>query len=848
MGRTAEGHVQEIGTAIRPRELGRPPLTLLAGASAPTSRITVDGKHLRHGDEPFSLRGVTYGSFSPRADGALYPHTERVESDFAAIAASGLNVVRLYTAPPPDLLDLAEENGLRLFVGLQYEDWRYEAAPGRRAQRRVRDAGRRALEAAMEACAGRTSVLAVCVGNEVPPDVTRVHGIGDVEDVLSELVEQVHEFDPEMLATYANYPSTEYLRIAGQDLASFNVFLEDRERLRSYVARLQVVAADRPLVLTEVGLAGGVHGAEAQADALAWQLLTVDEVGAAGAIVFSWTDEWAVGGRPVDGWNFGLTEKNRRHKPALYVVREWAGSSVSDLRSSWPRVSVIVCAYNAQETIGECLTSLEELDYPNFEVIVCDDGSSDGTADVAQSYPFRLLRLDHDGLSAARNAGVEAATGEIVAFLDSDACCHPSWLYRIALALDEDVDAVGGPNLPVLEAGFVERVVAASPGGPVEVLLSDERAEHVPGCNMAFRRDALLEIGGFDPVYRTAGDDVDVCWKLLERGREIGFAPTAQVRHHRRSTIGGYLRQQRSYGRAERILADRWSYRMNRLGMARWAGSLYGGPRILPSILRPVVYHGHMGFAPFQGVVRERHQSALAWASALLPLTVPVAALGVLAPLSDWWLAAPALAVMTLAAFATAVAFAVRPDHLEPHPVAFRALVGLLHITQPLARMSGRLRAPATRSARVSESAWTGNRASWLTSLHQELLHRRCHVRPGTPHADYDLSASVGVLVACRVTTAVVWGWTPLHRVRYRVRPAFWPALGLAAALMQATRLWGVVAYLLLSVALLVEFALLRRLVRSALASTTRCAHRSEPGPERRVQLGSSNSEPATLR
>jgi O-antigen biosynthesis protein len=76
----------------------------------------------------------------------------------------------------------------------------------------------------------------------------------------------------------------------------------------------------------------------------------------------------------------------------------------------------------------------------------------------------------------------------------------------------------------------------------VQVLIDNELAEHVPGCNMAFRKHALEVIGGFNPIYRTAGDDVDVCWKLLERGEKLAFSPAALVWHHRRPSEREYLR------------------------------------------------------------------------------------------------------------------------------------------------------------------------------------------------------------------------------------------------------------------------------------------------------------------
>src|ERR1041385_2652845 len=153
------------------------------------TRVTADGVHLACGSTPFRGRGVTYGSFFSRGRG-----------------------------PPPEMLELAAEVGLRIIVGLQYADWRMLPPPGRPAERRVLDAGRRAVDAALERCAGRPEVLAIAVGNEVPADLVRLYGIGSVEEVLSELIAGVHAADPGMLATYVNYPTTEFLDVAGQDL------------------------------------------------------------------------------------------------------------------------------------------------------------------------------------------------------------------------------------------------------------------------------------------------------------------------------------------------------------------------------------------------------------------------------------------------------------------------------------------------------------------------------------------------------------------------------------------------------------------------------------------------------
>jgi GT2 family glycosyltransferase len=788
-----------------------------------TPHVSVDGKFLMLGADPFRVRGTTYGSFAARADGELFPEASRVRDDFRAMRDAGLNAVRTYTVPPVDVLDGAAELGLQVIAGLHYDDWRAEPRAGRRARCRVLDAGLRAVDEAVERCAGRANLLAIAVGNEVPGDLVRLHGARSVASTLSRLCREVR--DAGVLATYVNYPTTEYLQVDDQDLACFNVFLERPAELARYLRHLQVVSGPLPLVVTELGLAAAVHGEDAQAKSLAWQLRAVEEAGCAGASIFSWTDEWAVAGEPVDGWGFGLTDEKRRPKPALEVVRDWAETDVRDLRTSWPSISVVVCARNEEPLLGRCLASLERCDYPGLEVIVCDDGSTDGTRAIAEGFPVRVLPLEHGGLSRARNAGLAAAAGEIVAYLDADAEAQPEWPYRLALGFDDpNVAAAGGPNLTPRDAGFIERAIAEAPGGPIHVLATDDRAEHVPGCNMAFRRAALEEIGGFDPIHTAAGDDVDVCWKLLERGYEIAFAPTAQVDHHRPESIARYLRQQRSYGRSERVLQGRHRHRFNGLGQARWAGSIYGGPRLLPSLLRPIVYHGPMGLAPFQTVHRRRAEHVLGYASATLPLVPAVAALGLLAPVSAWFLAAPLLALAWIVAYATAIAVGVRPGRDEEHPLALRALVAALHVAQPFVRTWGRLRAAPADPLPPRDSDWLGDRAAWLDELRRALAETGRSVVPGGPHDAWDLAVSAGPFVRCRMTTAVAWSWTPLQRTTWRARPAFVVALATAAAAALAFPVPGTLAVAAVFLVAVREVVVVRRAVGRTVGETTRRA------------------------
>jgi ABC-type multidrug transport system fused ATPase/permease subunit/glycosyltransferase involved in cell wall biosynthesis len=741
------------------------------------------------------------------------------------MARASINTVRTYTLPPADLMSIAEEKGLRILVGLDYPDWRIERTPGRQARRRVLEAGRQAAAEAMERCAFDPAVLAIAVGNEIPADLVRLHGAHAVEDILSELIEYVHMVDPAMPATYVNYPGTEYLEVWGQDFVSFNVFLEDREAFRAYLRHLQVVSQDLPLVITELGLGSEKTSEAAQTETLAWQLQRVDEAGCAGAVVFSWTDEWTVNGEAVEGWGFGITDTERNPKPAFKVVRRWARASLRDLRRTWPSVSVVVCARNAEDSIEECLASLEAVDYPRFEVIVCDDGSTDDTAEIAGRSGFRVLELPRVGLAAARNAGVAAAKGEIVAFLDADAICHPDWPYHLVLSLEDDkVVATGGPNLPMPTDGLTEHAVDSSPGRPSHVLIADDRAEHVAGCNMAFRRKALTSIGGFDPVFTSAGDDVDVCWKLHDLGHEIAFSPAAQVRHRRRSTFLGYLRQQRGYGRAERLLYPRHRHRFDRLGQARWSGFVYGPPGVISGLLRPRVYHGSQGMAPYQPILRRRYEALGSHFAAILPLLI-VAGLAALvtAVLAPQALYVAYAAAVLLFFYAAGVAVSLDPPRDESRTGRFRFLVGILHLLQPLARLWGRAGYPAIRPPK-RPARWTGDRAAWLAELERDLLSRPCRVKSGTVSDSWDLSVSVGPFISCRITAAVAGGWTPLYR--YSLRPRL-PVLA-ALVSLPAYFLWGAPsAGLMLGAfigAFILESVVVSQVVRGSLKSTTRGA------------------------
>ena len=214
------------------------------------------------------------------------------------------------------------------------------------------------------------------------------------------------------------------------------------------------------------------------------------------------------------------------------------------------------------------------LDYPDYEVILVDDGSQDDTREIAREFPQVVYyHQENQGLSVARNVGARLATGEIVAYTDSDCVVDEHWLrYLVDAMQDQQVEAIGGPNITPPSDGWVAKCVAVSPGNPSHVMLDDRYAEHVPGCNMAFQRKTLLGLGGFDPQFRQAGDDVDLCWRWLDANLPIGYASGAMVWHHRRATVSAYARQQKGYGRSEAMVHFKHPHRFATLGAAAGKG------------------------------------------------------------------------------------------------------------------------------------------------------------------------------------------------------------------------------------------------------------------------------------
>lgn len=568
-------------------------------------QLEVDGKFFRAGGRRVFLKMVTYGPFpDPQPD-----HRAEMER----IAKAGFNAVRLYEAPSIDLLDSAEDAGLWVFASPSWQSNKdFIGQPSLLTEAKI------AFSNMLKTFGKQPALTGVFIANEIPSDMTRWMGVVQVREVLEELIDQCRQQQPDLLYAYASFPTTEYMEPANADFTAMNVYLEDRDKFSKYVRRLHHVAGDRPVVVSEFGLDAHSNGEQAQVEALRWGVEECLKAAVAGMAIYAWSDRWFNAGQVMEGWSFGLLDREGNAKPALENLQKWLPEVQEPEHAvklmleerGWPFFSVIVCTYNGALRMSACLEALLAMDYPNYEVVVVNDGSTDHTAEVVGEFlsdeRVRLFSVDSMGLSAARNYGASKARGEIFAYTDDD--CEPdaAWLTWLAASyVIHGWAACGGPNLPprpVSPEHVDEAVVAASPGAPTHVMLDDVQAEHLPGCNLTVTREAFDLLGGFRDQYRTAGDDVDFCWRLELENKSMGFSGGAFVWHRRRTTLWRYLKQQYGYGKAEALLMRDHPEHFRKAGGARWKGMVYTG--VAQGVRGgSMIYQGGMGTAPYQMLV-----------------------------------------------------------------------------------------------------------------------------------------------------------------------------------------------------------------------------------------------------
>ena len=213
-----------------------------------------------------------------------------------------------------------------------------------------------------------------------------------------------------------------------------------------------------------------------------------------------------------------------------------------------PKVSVIVTSRNNEQTIGECLKSIVELDYPkdSLEIIVIDAYSTDATAQIAEKYPVKVVSKPVNA-PAAYNYAMKIASYEILAFVDSDARVEREWLRKLVPHLNDPKTAGVSGNIETWNA---QNPWARSIGYDIKTRYARIKnfTGRVATMNLLFKRSVLEEVGGFDEGFPSQYD-TELGFRISSKGYRIAFERTATCYHFNRPTLRAYFRQQLQYGR-----------------------------------------------------------------------------------------------------------------------------------------------------------------------------------------------------------------------------------------------------------------------------------------------------------
>src|SRR5256884_873153 len=279
------------------------------------SRIRPAAKFFLEGDKKFFVKGVTYGPFKPDAEGNYLGRPEQVDADLALMRQAGLNVVRIYHAPPPWFLDRCTNAGMRVLVTLPWEK-HIEFLRERSIRKQIADA----VRTTVSKYPGHPAILGYLVGNEISSTMARWLGARRVIEFVEELIRIGRAIDPDALFSYATYPPTEYLLPQNADFCCFNVYLHNQRDFEGYLLRLQNLTGEHPLILGEFGMDTIRHSQDEQAEMLGWHIDSVVKCGLAGTIFFTWTDEWFTGGQENFHLGVWVGSRGRRPKKGVFTT------------------------------------------------------------------------------------------------------------------------------------------------------------------------------------------------------------------------------------------------------------------------------------------------------------------------------------------------------------------------------------------------------------------------------------------------------------------------------------------------------------------------------------------------
>jgi glycosyltransferase involved in cell wall biosynthesis len=265
------------------------------------------------------------------------------------------------------------------------------------------------------------------------------------------------------------------------------------------------------------------------------------------------------------------------------------------------RISLYIPCFNASQFIEACIEGVLAQTYPVDEILVIDDGSHDGTSELASQYPVKIIKhKTNQGLAAARNTAFKSSNYELVASLDADCIPAPEWLATLVPLIENSkVGAVGGRLVETVfqcNADYWRNSHLCQDWGDSW----SDRPTFVFGNNNIMRKSAVMLAGGYDEAMRTNGEDADVSKRLRDKGYCLIYEPKALVYHKRQDTLSS-------------ILDTYWRY-------WRFGAKAYFGKTSASDLLRHCIRHF---FVDFRVVIEKdiRCQNySLLWADLLLPV------------------------------------------------------------------------------------------------------------------------------------------------------------------------------------------------------------------------------------
>ncbi|UCG67543.1 MAG: glycosyltransferase [Deltaproteobacteria bacterium] len=245
------------------------------------------------------------------------------------------------------------------------------------------------------------------------------------------------------------------------------------------------------------------------------------------------------------------------------------------------RFSVIVPAYEAEATLPILLDSLSNQSYRDFEVIVADDCSKDGTSEVARSYDCKVIQLlENHGPAYCRNVGAKKARGEVLVFTDSDCCVDRHWLENIQKHFFQNgTEAIMG-RLMLRPSTFLGDSISAlgfPAGGAIgfdKIWKVDQKGftDSLSSCNCAVKKDIFWKVGGFDESFPyPGGEDSFLAYNLRRLNYRIRYCPDVLVYHEARDSFRDFLKWQFRRGESSFIFSTKVSNRKDFLSLRIWS-------------------------------------------------------------------------------------------------------------------------------------------------------------------------------------------------------------------------------------------------------------------------------------